>query len=143
MMNERAIRHDIRELQKVVSELREYTKSVTRQCGLLQNLINRNTDEFNAGMSSMIEQVEVVRRGSEQDRKQFVVSRMKTGGDRNDTENKINEIKRENQAMKTRMNELEIAVRQLKKAHYEEIHSLKCMIDATKTMLAQHEAKKH
>lgn len=142
-MDERNIKQDIRELKRVTSELRDYTQSAVRQCALLQEIMNRNTEEFNAGMSSVLEGFEVNKRTIEQDRKQFTVAGMKSDGDRKRIEEKLSDAKREIDSLRESIKKLESNIVQLRKAHMEEITTLNNMISAVNIRITNHEARKH
>lgn len=142
-MDERNIKQDIRELKRVTSELRDYTQSAVRQCALLQDIMNRNTEEFNAGMSSVLEGFEVNKRTIEQDRKQFTVAGMKSDGDRKRIEEKLSDAKREIDSLRESIKKLESNIVQLRKAHMEEGNTLNNMISAVNLRIANHEARKH
>lgn len=138
-----SIKHDIRELKRVTSELRDYTQSAVRQCALLQEIMNRNTEEFNAGMASVLEGFEVNKRTIEQDRKQFTVAGMKSDGDRKRIEEKLSDAKREIDSLRERIVKLESSIDQLRKSQLEEVSTLNNMVSAVNLRIANHEARKH
>lgn len=82
----------IRSLKKEVLDLKTYVNMAIRQTALLQDSLERLVKDMNVGINGVANNVTIVQRTCEQDRKQFVVIQMQLEEDRRKQKEALNHI---------------------------------------------------
>lgn len=107
----------IKGLRREVSDLKTYVALASRQTGLLQDTIERIVKDTNTAIKGVSDNLAVIQRTCEQDRKQFVTLQMQLEEDRRKRKDAYVEIAE-------RFTKNEAMMKQERKATLEEIGSL-------------------
>lgn len=128
--NTNDLRGEIAELRKEFGAVRECAYASLQQCRILHESLDKVVDDTNGNMANLLERLSVNQELMERDRKQQMVLRMQKDSDKGRTDSKINDVVRASQTIKAQVDKLELQVRQIQKALYEETLGLKGMIEA-------------
>lgn len=124
------LREEITELRKELEGIRECAYASLQQCRILHESLDKVVDDTNGNMANLLERLSVNQELMERDRKQQMVLRMQNDSDRRRTDSKIADVVTTSQTIKAQTDKLELQVRQIQKALYEETLGLKGMIEA-------------